>query len=134
MSRLRDLVIRSGLFPHARAVRRLFLGRAVRAREREEVDFYRSMLAPGALAFDLGANVGEVTERLLKAGARVVSVEPQAECVAELRARCGRQPGLVAAVTAAVGRAPGTATLHLHHVRASSSLRADWFGDPGHGT
>ena len=134
MSRLRDLVIRLGLFPYARAVRRLFLGRAARAREAEEIAFYRSIIPPGALAFDLGANVGEVTERLLRAGARVVAVEPQAECMAELRARCGAHPGLIATRMTAVGRATGTATLHLHHSRAASSLRADWFGDPGHGT
>lgn len=131
MPRLRDVAIRSGLFPYARAVRRLLLGRDVRAREAEEVAFYRSLIAPGALAFDIGANVGDVTERLLQAGTRVVAVEPQAECVAELRARCGRYAGLVDVVTAAVGAEPGVATLHVHASRASSSLDPAWYGDPG---
>jgi len=131
MTRLREFLVRSGLYPHARVVRRLFLGREAVAAEEASVDFYRRMLPPGGLAFDLGANVGEITEWLLRAGARVVAVEPQPECVAELRARCTRLPGLIDAIPAAVGRAPGTATLHIHDVSASSSLRPDWFGDPG---
>jgi FkbM family methyltransferase len=134
MPRLRELLVRSGLFPHARAVRRLFLGRRARAAEEEAIAFYRQMVAPDALAFDLGANVGEITEWLLRARARVVAVEPQPACIAELRTRCARLPGLVDAVPAAVGRARGTATLHVHDVSASSSLRADWFGDPGRAT
>lgn len=131
MSRLRQLLVRTGLFPLARAVRRAFRGPADRAREREEVDFYRAVLPPGALAFDIGANVGEITERLLQAGARVVAVEPQAECVAELRARCGAHTRLVGVVTAAVGRESGTATLHVRESRASSSLDPLWYGKPG---
>lgn len=131
MSRLRQLLIRTGLFPLARTVRRVFRGRGAHAREREEVDFYRAVLPPGALAFDIGANVGEITERLLQAGARVVAVEPQTECVAELSARCGKHPRLVEVVTAAVGSAAGTATLHVRASRASSSLAPLWYGKPG---
>jgi len=128
MSRLRDLLIHTGLYPRARAVRRLFLSRRDRAREAEVLAFYRAVVAPGALVFDLGANVGDVSEPLLRAGARVVAVEPQPECLAELRARCGAYPGFVA-LPAVVGRAPGVATLHLRPHHGSSSLRPDWLGE-----
>jgi FkbM family methyltransferase len=128
MPRLRDLLIGTGLYPRARAVRRLFLSQRDRAREAEVLAFYRAVVAPGALVFDLGANVGDVSEPLLRAGARVVAVEPQPECLAELRARCGAYPGFVA-LPAVVGRAPGVATLHLRPHHGASSLRADWMGD-----
>jgi len=128
MPRLRDFLIRTGLYPRARAVRRLFLSRRDRAREEEVLAFYRAVVAPGALVFDLGANVGDVAEPLLRIGARVVAVEPQPECLAELRARCGAYPGLVA-LPAVVGRAAGVATLHLRGHHGASSLRRDWLGD-----
>ncbi|MFL5381524.1 MAG: FkbM family methyltransferase [Longimicrobiaceae bacterium] len=128
MSRLRDLLIRTGLYPRARALRRLVLSRRDRAREAEVLAFYRALVPPGALVFDLGANVGDVAEPLLRIGARVVAVEPQPECLAELRARCGAHPGFVA-LPAVVGRAPGVATLHLRPHHAASSLRRDWLGE-----
>src|SRR5215218_7260879 len=129
MPRLRDFLIRSGLYPRARAVRRRFLGRRDRAREAEVLAFYRAAVPPGALVFDLGANVGDVSEPLLRVGARVVAVEPQPECLAELRARCGAYPGFVS-LPAVVGRAGGVATLYLHRHHGASSLRQDWFGAP----
>jgi FkbM family methyltransferase len=128
MPRLRDFLIRSGLYPRARVVRRLFLGRRARAHEAEVLAFYRTVVPPGALVFDLGANVGDVSEPLLRVGARVVAVEPQPECLAELRARCGAYPGFVA-LPAVVGRAGGVATLYLRPFHASSSLRREWFSE-----
>jgi FkbM family methyltransferase len=128
MPRLRDLLIRTGLYPRMRRVRRLFLSRRDRAREEETLAFYRAAVPPGALVFDLGANVGDVSEPLARIGARVVAVEPQPECLAELRARCGAYPGFVA-LPAVVGRTPGVATLYLRAHHASSSLRQDWFRD-----
>ena len=37
-------------------------------------DFYRPFIAPGALVFDIGANVGEYAQAFLALGARVVAV------------------------------------------------------------
>ncbi len=45
-------------------------------------ELYRQFVGPGDLAFDIGANIGENTELLIRAGARVVSVEPLEECAA----------------------------------------------------
>ena len=39
--------------------------------------FYRGIVAPGDLAFDIGAHAGNRTRALLRAGARVVALEPQ---------------------------------------------------------
>ena len=40
--------------------------------------FYATILAPGDLAFDIGAHAGNRTRAMLRAGARVVALEPQA--------------------------------------------------------
>jgi FkbM family methyltransferase len=128
MPSLKTLLIGTPLYRPARAVRRLFHGAETRRRERETVAFYRALLPDGALAFDIGANVGEVAEALQRAGARVVAVEPQPECLAELRARCGGRRGFVA-IPGVVGRRTGTATLYLRPHHAASSLRRDWLGE-----
>ncbi|HEX6747221.1 MAG TPA: FkbM family methyltransferase [Longimicrobium sp.] len=127
MPALRTFLIRSGLFRPARAVRRALRADA-RRMEDAAAAFYRALLPEGALVFDIGASVGHMSEALLRAGVRVVAVEPQPECVAELRARCGGRPGFTL-LPAAVGAAPGVATLYLRPHHAASSLRRDWLGE-----
>jgi FkbM family methyltransferase len=41
--------------------------------------FYAHRLRPGDLAFDIGANLGQHTEAMLKSGAHVVALEPQTD-------------------------------------------------------
>ena len=81
----RRFTIASGLYRPARwLVRRL---RPNQQRELQaDVDFYRAILPPNALCFDVGANVGEKSEALLLAGARVVAFEPNPLVVPELTA------------------------------------------------
>jgi FkbM family methyltransferase len=83
-------------------------GRAARLDE-----FHRRFLAPGDLAFDVGAHVGDRTASLRRLGARVVAVEPQPRLVRLLRLLFGRDSG-VARVAALVGAAPGEAVLRLN--------------------
>lgn len=128
MPSLKTLLIGTPLYRPARAVRRLFRSREGRRRERDTVAFYRALLPRGGRVFDVGANIGDVAEALQRAGMRVVAVEPQPECLAELRARCGGR-GEFVAVPGVVGRATGTATLYLRPHHAASSLRGDWLGD-----
>ena len=81
--------------------------------------FYGEMLGPGDLAFDVGAHVGNRARAMLRAGARVVAVEPQAALCALLERDLPR--GAVV-VRAAVGAAPGEARLavsRLHPTLAS---------------
>ncbi|MCZ8130070.1 MAG: FkbM family methyltransferase [Steroidobacteraceae bacterium] len=72
---------------------------------------YRPFVPDGGLCFDVGAHVGNRTRCFRRLGARVVAIEPQADCLAVLRRFYGRDPG-VTIVPAAVGREPGTATLY----------------------
>jgi FkbM family methyltransferase len=74
------------------------------------VSFYRQLVEPGGLCFDVGANVGNRTQQLREIGARVVSVEPQGNCVDALRERFGEDSGVII-VPCAVGGSPGTAEI-----------------------
>ena len=71
---------------------------------------YGQFVSPGSLVFDVGANVGDRTAVLVELGARVVAVEPQADCAAVLRERFGEA---VTVEQAAVGSALGEAELHV---------------------
>ncbi|MEJ5360295.1 MAG: FkbM family methyltransferase [Desulfobacterales bacterium] len=76
--------------------------------------FYRALVPPGALCFDLGAHVGGRTQVFLDLGARrVVAVEPQPLCAALLRRRWAGNPRVVI-LEQAVGARPGRATLHIN--------------------
>jgi FkbM family methyltransferase len=71
---------------------------------------YRQLIAPDSTVFDIGANVGNRIEALLKCGARVVAVDPQPDCVRILRRTFRNR---ISVVQAAVGSAPGRHTLYF---------------------
>lgn len=75
--------------------------------------FYRPLVAPGALCFDLGAHVGGRTQAFLDLGARVVAIEPQPLCAAFLRLRWRRDPRVVV-LEQAVGARSGIAVFHVN--------------------
>jgi FkbM family methyltransferase len=72
-----------------------------------------SRLAPGALCVDLGANLGDVSARLLAAGAEVHAFEPDPHCAAHLRARFAAATGFHLYEAAASVR-DGRARLYRH--------------------
>jgi FkbM family methyltransferase len=71
---------------------------------------YRSVISPGDLVFDVGANDGLYADAMAAIGARVVAIEPNPSCVDRIRRM--RLPG-VTIVPVAVGAKTGTATLHV---------------------
>jgi FkbM family methyltransferase len=101
-----------------KARRRLSHGRSFR--------FHQALINEGDLVFDIGANVGEMTELYLELGARVVAVEPQEECSKILENRFGRHPGLTV-VTMAVGAVEGPQEIMLSDIRSPiSSMSEQW--------
>ncbi|MDI9340785.1 MAG: FkbM family methyltransferase [Sediminibacterium sp.] len=54
-------------------------------KQKEITRFYKRFVKKGDLCFDIGANSGERTDCLLKAGAKVITVEPQGSCYAILQ-------------------------------------------------
>jgi len=87
--------------------------------------FYRQFIPPGALVFDIGANVGHYALIFRSLRARVVAIEPQAQLAADLRRRfSGWQD--VTIVQTALGAAPSVATLHKAPGQSEiASLRPD---------
>ena len=55
---------------------------------------YNSLLLPGSLAFDIGANHGQTTEKLLRSGSRVIAVEPGVESVEVLKMKFMHNPSV----------------------------------------
>jgi len=86
---------------------------------------YAQFVRPGDLCFDIGANVGQTAEVLLALDAKVVSVEPNPACVAEMKARFPHNQRLQL-VPKAIGANEGTAKLHIHPSSWISSLKEDW--------
>ena len=97
--------------------------------------FYAGFVRPGGLCFDVGAHLGDRVGHFRALGARVVAFEPQPAPLRFLRWRHGGDAG-VTLVAAAVGAAPGRATLRVASANPTvSSLSAEWIEavsrDPG---
>jgi len=87
---------------------------------------HRQFLPAGALAFDIGAHVGDRVASFRRLGARVVAVEPQPALHRALRLIHGRAAG-VTLVRAAIGRAPGRATMRINTANPTISTLSDAF-------
>ena len=97
---------------------------------------YGQFVRRGSLAFDIGANRGEVSQTFLELGARVVAVEPNPVLAAEIRRHLGRG---VHVENAAAGARPGRAELHIGRDSGHSTLSREWLervptGDRWEGT
>ena len=92
-------------------------------------------LAPGGLAFDIGAHVGDRVASFRRLGARVVAVEPQPAAQRALRLLFRRDPGVIL-VPAAIGAAEGRMVMHLNTANPTVSTLSPGFiaaaqGAPG---
>jgi FkbM family methyltransferase len=103
---------------------RLYHGDPARAARMDAL--YARFLRPRALAFDIGAHVGDRVSSFRRLGARVVAVEPQPGAFRALRLIHGRDAG-VTLVQAAMGDAPGRARLHVNTRNPTISTLSDAF-------
>ncbi len=83
--------------------------------------FYSQLVEPGALVFDVGANVGAWSRMFLGIGARVVAVEPQPRCIAQLN----RVRGLIVEPVA-VGSSVGRGEMRVASASTISSMSDAW--------
>ncbi len=128
LSTMKKLALVCGLYRPARFFKRHVLDRGGDlARFRRDMVFFASIIEPGALCFDVGANIGTKTEVLLGLGAKVIAFEPQPDCMRELGALCGHLAGLTT-VEAALGSQRGQATLYVGENREHSSFLKHWVG------
>ena len=99
---------------------------AIPGRQRRLRALYARFVAPGDLAFDLGAHAGNRARALAALGCRVVAVEPQADFARLLRALFARAPA-VEVVEAAVAAAAGRAALTVsERTPTLTTLAPDW--------
>lgn len=83
-------------------------------------------MSKGALCFDVGAHMGSRVACFRRLGARVVAVEPQADCARILRLLFDGD-AQVTIVNGALGRTNGEAVLHIDEGNPSvSTLSAAW--------
>lgn len=82
---------------------------AAAGRRRCRLAFLRTVLEPGMLVFDIGANIGQYAELYQALGCRVVAVEPQPHLAALIASRLPR----VTVEQTAVGARIGTADLQV---------------------
>jgi FkbM family methyltransferase len=93
---------------------------------RRMVRFYRQIIRPGDLCFDIGAHVGNRLNVWSRLGARMVGVEPQPHCMALLRRLYSRAPNIVL-VEEAVGATAGAQTLLVSESNPTvSTLSQAW--------
>jgi FkbM family methyltransferase len=112
--------------------RSLIVYHAIPFRQRSLRRLYRTFLAPGDLAFDVGAHVGNRTRGLAALGCRVVSVEPQPEMARMLRRLVGHLPGVMV-VESAVANRPGVQTLWVGDRHPTlATIAQSWKDARGH--
>jgi FkbM family methyltransferase len=92
---------------------------------------YARFLAPGDLAFDIGAHVGDRTSCFRRLGARVLALEPQPGPARVLRLLHGRDPA-VTLLTSAAGDREGSVTLHVNSANPTVSTAAADFVAAAH--
>lgn len=81
-------------------------------------------VSQGALAFDIGAHVGDRTGSFLRLGARVVALEPQPRVFRALRLIHGRTQRAML-VQSAVGAQEGRLSLHVNSANPTISTASD---------
>jgi FkbM family methyltransferase len=109
---------------------RLYYGDPARAAAMDRL--YRPFVPAGALAFDIGAHIGDRVASFRRLGARVVAVEPQPALHRTLRLLHGRDTG-VTLLSAAVGRVPGRATMRINTANPTISTLSDEFIEASRG-
>jgi FkbM family methyltransferase len=124
-SALKSTVISLGIYKPVRFFYDHVIRRGHLAEMKHICGAFSKLVKAGDLCFDIGANIGQKSEAMLRVGARVVAVEPQPRCAAEMKARCGGYPGFVA-VNKAVGHEPGHIKMHISQMEVFSSMHPDW--------
>lgn len=107
-------------------VRSLGIYHAIPGRQRRLRRLYAHFVAPGDLAFDLGAHAGNRSRALASLGCRVVAVEPQPDFARLLRRLFARSDA-VDVVEAAVAADAGRASLSIsERTPTLTTLAAEW--------
>ncbi len=88
--------------------------------------FFKTLIKPGALVFDVGANNGQKSIVFNACGARIVCIEPQPNCCTNLRALFGNNSNVVIEQKG-LAEKPGSLTLSIcSDSNAISTFSKEW--------
>lgn len=126
MKLLRQAASSLHLYRAARWVQLHTVGRESLAVQRKNAAFYGSLVKPGELVFDVGANRGDISDALIQVGARVVAFEPQPDMCQTIRDRIGGSADLQIR-ECVLGAEPGEVKLFVNkNHTGQSSVLEEW--------
>ena len=127
---MEELLWLSGLHSPARSIYSATLGRQAALARNKMTEFYRRVIQPDELVFDIGANVGVLSAAFASLGARVVALEPNADCVRHIQLSYADKQ--IEVIQAAAGAKNGLAVLNVSDERdVRSSVSDDWIKTMG---
>lgn len=85
--------------------------------------FYKQLLSPGDLVFDVGANVGNRVETFFAIGCQIVAVEPQEDCIKILKEKFGDS---ISIIEKGLGEKEEEKTIYISDSNTLSSFSKDW--------
>lgn len=128
--KMEELLWVSGLHAPARSLYSATLGRPAALARGKMTEFYRTVLRPGDLVFDIGANVGVLSAVFASLGARVVALEPNADCVRHIQLSYADKK--IEVLQAAAGAKNGLAVLNVADGRdVRSTVSDEWIKTMG---
>lgn len=89
----------------------------------ERTSFYSQFLKKDDLYFDVGANLGNRIEPILKIGAKVVAIEPQQQCYEYLEKKYGSK---IEVIKKGLGEEEGVKEFYISNSHTISSFSANW--------
>jgi FkbM family methyltransferase len=93
--------------------------------DERRLDFYRELIKPGDLVFDIGANMGNRSKIFIRLGARVVAFEPQSHCAGFLSAAFADSPDFTL-VQEGVSDHEGEHAMHLGKAHTLATIDPEW--------
>jgi FkbM family methyltransferase len=123
--RLEEALWIVGLHSTAKKIYSLAAGRKKNDLRAVMRSFYGSLLPPKSLVFDIGANVGIFAEIFCSLGAKVIALEPNADCVRHIQ--LSYPDANIEVIQAVAGAENGLALLNMSDERDDvSSLSQEW--------
>lgn len=123
--KIEELLWLSGLHAPARSLHAATFGRQAAIARNKMREFFGKILEPGALVFDIGANMGVLSAVFTSLGARVVALEPNADCVRHIQLSYAGEK--LEVIQAAAGQANGLIVLNVaDESDAKSSVSKEW--------
>lgn len=122
---MEELLWVSGLHRPMRSIYAATMGRQAAAAQNKMRQFFGTIIKPGALVFDIGANMGVFSAVFASVGAQVVALEPNADCVRHIQLSYGDKK--IQVIQAAAGDVNDLAVLNMSgECDALSSVSKEW--------